>query len=69
MLPKTWKESFGNGIVIPIKVTFCNECNDKRMSDKCNNQINENYELEGNLNLLKRKALNQFGHMLPYYKE
>ena len=47
---------------------FCNECNDKKVCDKCNNLINENKELEANLNLLKRKAPNQFGYMLPCYE-
>ena len=34
-----------------------------------NNEVNENKEFEANLNLLKRQAPNEFGHMLPYYKE
>ena len=46
---------------------FCNECNNKKMCYKCNIQINENKEFEANLNLLKRKAPNEFGYMLPYY--
>ena len=37
------------------------------MCDKCNNQVNENKEFEANFNLLKRKAPNQFGHMLLIY--
>ena len=37
------------------------------MCIRCNNQINENKDFEANLNLLKRKALNEFGYMLPYY--
>ena len=35
------------------------------MCDKCKNQVNEIKELEASLNLLKRKATNQFDHMLP----
>ena len=66
-LPRSWKKSFDNGINIPKKMRFCNECNDKKMCDKCNNQINENKEFEANLNELKRHAPNDFGHMLPYY--
>ena len=46
---------------------FCNGCDDKKVCNKCNNQINENKEFEANLNLLKRKAPNEFGYMLPYY--
>ena len=46
---------------------FCNKCDDKKMCNLCNNQINENKEFEANLNLLKRKAPNEFGYKLPYY--
>ena len=68
LLPKSWKKSFGSGRVIPTKMRFCNDCNDKKMCNKCNNQINENKEFDANLNELKRHPPNEFGHMLPYYK-
>ena len=48
---------------------FCNECNDRKICDRCNNQINENKDFEANLNLLKRQAPNQFAHMLPCFKD
>ena len=48
---------------------FCNECNDKRMCNRCNIQINENKEFEANLNFLKIQAPNKLGHMLPRFKE
>ena len=67
MLPKSWKKSFDNGIIIPAKMRFCNKCNDKKLCDICNNQINENKEFEANLNELKRYKSNDCGHMLPYY--
>ena len=67
MLPRSWKKSSDNGIIIPKKMRFCNECNNEKLCNKCNNQINENKEVEGNLNLLKRKAANELGYMLPYY--
>ena len=67
MLPKSWEKSFDSGIVIPTKTRFCNECNNKKMCYRCNKQINENKEFEANLYLLKRKAPNEFGYMLPYY--
>ena len=67
LLPRPWKKSFDSGIIIPTKMRFCNECNDNKMCVKCNNHINENKEFEANLNLLKRNAPNEFGHMLPYY--
>ena len=47
---------------------FCYGCNDKKICDKCNNQINENKEFEAHLNDLKRRAPNQFGYTLLYYK-
>ena len=28
---------------------FCNECNDRRICNRCNNEINENKEFETNL--------------------
>ena len=46
---------------------YCNECNDKKMCNKCINRINENKEFEANLNELKRHPPNNSGHMLPYY--
>ena len=67
MLPGSWKKSFDNGIIIPKKMRFCNECNNEKLCNKCNIQINENKEFEANLNLLKRKAANELGYMLPYY--
>ena len=49
LLPKSWKNSFNNGVIIPTKMRFCKECN---------NQNNENEEFEANINLLKRHASN-----------
>ena len=48
---------------------FCNECNDKKVCNRCKNQINENKELKTNSNLLRRQAPNEFGHIVPYFKE
>ena len=47
----------------------CNECENKILCTTCNNQVNENKEFEVHLNLLKRKAPEQFGHMLRYFVE
>ena len=47
---------------------FCNECNDTKMCNRCNNQVNENKEIEANLNKLKRHPPKEFGHMLSHYK-
>ena len=68
MLPRSWKKSFNNGVIIPTKMRKCNECKDGILCVTCNNKINQNKEFEANLNLLKRKAPNEFGYMLPYYK-
>ena len=67
ILPRFWKESFENGVIIPTKLRDCNTCKDGILCITCNNQINENKEFEANLNLLKRDVPNRFGHMLPYY--
>ena len=48
---------------------FRNECNDKRMCSRCNNQIIENIPFEAKLNLLKGQAPNEFDHMFPCFKE
>ena len=66
MLPRSWKKSFDSGIIIPTKMGFCNECDDKKMCNKCSNQVNENKEFEAILNELKRYPPKEFGHMLPY---
>ena len=68
MLPRSWKKSFNNGVIIPTKMKQCNECKDGILCVTCNIQINENKKFEANLNLLKREAPNNSGYMLPYYK-
>ena len=40
-LPKHWKRLFDSGIIIPTKIRFCNERDDKNVCNKCNNQLNE----------------------------
>ena len=68
MLPRSWKKSFDSGINIPTRMRFFNECNDQKVCNKCDNQINENKEFEANLNELKRDPPYEFGHMLPSYE-
>ena len=67
MLPRFWKTLFNSGVIIPTKMRFRNEFDDKKACNKCNNKIYENKEFEANLNVLKRHSPNEFGHMLPYY--
>ena len=41
--PKSWKKAFNSAVVIPVipaKMRFCNECLDKIICDRSNNQIN-----------------------------
>ena len=66
MLPRSCKKSFDSGLIIPTRMRFCDKCDDIKMCNKCNNQINENKEFEANMNLLKRNVPNEFGYMLPY---
>ena len=68
MLPRSWKKSFNNGVILPTKMRQCDECKDEILCATCNNRNNENKEFEANLNLLKREAPNNSGYMLPYYK-
>ena len=51
LFPKSWKKLFNSGIIIPTKIRFSKECNDKRFCNKCNNQYHEKEEFEANLNL------------------
>ena len=69
MLPRSWKKSFNNGIVIPVKRRWYDECKHGFLCVASNIQVNENKEIKANLNLLKRKVPNHFGYMLPYFKE
>ena len=69
MLPKSWKKSFNNGIVIPAKTRRCDKCRGTILCATCNNQNNENKEIQANINLLHREAPKEFGYMLPYYVE
>ena len=55
MLPRSWKKTINSGVIIPEKMRFCNECNDKKMCINCNNQSNENKEFDANLNEVKVK--------------
>ena len=61
MWPKKWEKSFIIGVVIPAKLRFCNDGNDKVICDSCDNQVKENKKIEAMLSLLKRQHLNQFG--------
>ena len=69
MLPRSWKKSFNNEIIIPVRMRRCNECKGEILCNQCNNKVNEKKEFDANLNLLKREAPNELGHMLPCYKE
>ena len=69
LLHKNWKEFFDSGKIIPTKMRFCNECNVKKVCNKCDNQINGNKEFEANLNFLKRQPPKKFGSKLPYFTE
>ena len=48
---------------------FSNWSTNEWTCSNCKNQVNENKEFEANLDISKRQAPNQFGHMLPYYEE
>ena len=67
--PRSRKKSFFNGVVIPVKMRRCNECQHGILCTTCIYQLNENKKYEANLNLSKREAPFEFGHMLPYFKK
>ena len=60
---------FTSGILIPTKIIFCIEYNDKTLCDECINQFNVNKDFEANKNELKRKAPFEFGHRILYIEE
>ena len=68
MLPKNWIKLFISGVVIPAEMMLCSECNGNKLSDMCNNEVNEDKDFEANISLLRRMAPNQIGHRLPYYR-
>ena len=55
MLPEIWKTTFNNGVTVPTKIKFCIECTDKTTCDTFNSTVNENKEIEGKLDELKRQ--------------
>ena len=67
MLPRSWKKSFINAVVIPVKMRHCNNCNGEILCITCINEVIKK-QFEANLNFLKREAPDEFGHILPYYK-
>ena len=58
VLPKPWKKCFNNGIIIPVKMIRCGECECEVLCMASNNQANE-----------KRKSPDQFGFMHPFFKD
>ena len=68
LLPRSWKKSFNNGVIIPKRMRFCNESSIEKTCDKCNYIINENKEFKANRSELKRHPPNEFGYLFPYYE-
>ena len=68
MLPRSWKNSINNGVIIPVKTKRCNESKGKILCEECNNQVNENKKFEANLNILKRDVPNQLSLILLIYE-
>ena len=64
-VPLSWKKSFSHGVVIPHKMKNCSECKKDISCDQCDKLVNQNKEFSANLNELKRKSPNEFGHTLP----
>ena len=66
-VPLSWKKSFSQGVVIPHKMRNCIDCKKDILCDRCDNLVNQQKEFSANLNELKRKKPNEYGHMLPKY--
>ena len=52
-----------NGVVIPVKMRRCNECENQKLCVTCKNQVIENEEFEAKLNGLRGQAPKDFGLM------
>ena len=68
ILPRSWKKSFNSGVIIPEKMSCCNERNDRKVCNISNIQNNEIKVFEANLNEIKRHPPNEFGYMVPHYE-
>ena len=66
-VPLSWKKGFVCGNIIPHKLSYCNNCLNNTLCDKCDKLVNQTKELSANLNELRRQPLNSFGHLLPWY--
>ena len=64
-VPLSWKKSFSQGVVIPHKMRNCTDCQKENLCDGCDKLFNQKKKILANLNELKRKRPNRFGHMLP----
>ena len=40
ILPRSWKKSFNNDVVLPVKMRRFIECKDKMYNTECNDQVN-----------------------------
>ena len=69
VLPGSWKKSFINGKIIPVKKRLCTGCKGEKLCMTSDNQVNESKDCEAKLNGVKRQVPNEFGHMLPYFKK
>ena len=66
-VPLSWKKSFSQGVVIPHKLRNCTECKKDILCDQCDKLVNQKIEFLANLNEIKRRPPNEFGHMLLKY--
>ena len=67
-VPLSCKKSFSQGVVIPHKMRNCVDCRKDIVCDNCDKFVNQSKEFSANLNELKIQTPNEFGDMLPKYK-
>ena len=68
-VPLSWKKSFSMAVVIPHTKRNCVECIKDSLCDNCDKLVKQRKDFSANLYELKRKSPNEFGQMLPCYKE
>ena len=69
IVPLSRKKNFSMGIVNLSKTRFCNNCKGNIIFDTCNNRNNQVNQIEANLIDSKKLPTNDYGHMIPYFKD
>ena len=62
------EKSSSYSVVNPHKMKKCKRCTKDICCDACDKLVNQTKKFSANLNEIKRKAPNEFGHMLSWHE-